>query len=158
MALGQQEILAWTRQKILVDTAGNLYNYRIMMRLSNAMTKEEVGQLALKVLRLSVPMSLTAGEVATAIQKAGDPQVTRDAVKRALEFLLRRGEAMCETKTVVRNGFTVQNAAHYYAPRDGETPMTPAAGCGQCAECLAGERCSVFAAMEEAEKRFGGRR
>lgn len=141
-----------TRQKILVDTAGNLYNYHIMMRLSNAMTKEEVGQLALKVLRLGAPMSLTAGEVATAIQAAGDPQVTRDAVKRALEAMLRRGEVMCETKAVVRNGFTVPNAAHYYAPRDGEMP-TPGR-CGQCQECLDGDKCSVFAAMEEAENSF----
>ncbi|MGH9316261.1 MAG: hypothetical protein ACRD1P_04045, partial [Thermoanaerobaculia bacterium] len=131
----------------------NLYNY-VMPRMSNAMTKAEVRQLALHAIRLGAPMSFTAGEVTTALHGAGHPQLTRDAVDRALKDLRSIGEVRCELKPVTRNGIRIPNAAHYYAPRAGQGQ---APGCDSCDDCRAGQPCGVMAAFQEAEGMIGRR-
>ncbi|MGH9316830.1 MAG: hypothetical protein ACRD1P_06970 [Thermoanaerobaculia bacterium] len=125
-----------------------------MPRMTDAMTKAEVRQLVLHAVRLGAPVSFTAGEVTTALQGAGHPQLTRDAVDRALKDLRAMGEVGCELNPVTRNGIRIQNAAHYYAPREGQGQVL---GCGSCDDCRASRPCGVMAAFQEAEGTIGRR-
>lgn len=80
------------------------------------MTEAELKKVVEETLNLSKPVAATAGDITKVINKAGW-EVTRDSVKRTLEKMVSAGEAMIEYWPVVRNGYKVPKAAHYYAPR-----------------------------------------
>lgn len=79
-------------------------------------TKAELKKVCQEALELSKPVAATAGTLAEAINKVGW-DVRRDAIKRTLEKMVADGEAMVEYWPVMRNGYRVPKAVHYYAPR-----------------------------------------
>ncbi len=86
-------------------------------------TFAELGEELEKALDQINPSALTAGQITTLLNNAGVP-VTRDSVKRHLDRMVKAGAARIEYWPVIRNGFRVPKAAHYFSPKR-DLPMTP---------------------------------
>ena len=115
------------------------------------MTHAEIRQLAKEALNLGAPVSFTIGEVQSAVAKAAGQQIGRTAVENALKSLVAAGEALVEHKPVMRNGYEVPNARHFYAPR----PKLTAADCDPFADVT--EDDLVKDSFREAYEKMGGR-
>lgn len=81
-------------------------------------TREELKQLILKALDLAAPQQFSAGELTTVLNDAGT-DVTKYAVKQALEVLRGRGECTGIKATFYRNGANRTGMA-YTAKRTSE--------------------------------------
>lgn len=88
-----------------------------------ATTVAEIRQLVKETINLGSPQSFTIGEIKSAVARAVGHSVGRAVVENALLDMKADGEAMMELRTVTRNGFTVVDARHFYAPRSKPEPV-----------------------------------